>query len=153
MVRSGAGISYDGVTGTRHHVAVEFEHVALVIRAAEGHLLARWLYAELEHLSAHEGLLRLGRVGNPVLARLEIRDADLAAAVDERATTVDRSGMTERRGRSKVVAWTVAAVVSLVLVAIFGVPAIADRITPYVPNSIERKFGAAVDAQVRGMLD
>jgi Zn-dependent protease with chaperone function len=32
------------------------------------------------------------------------------------------------------------------------VPAIAERITPYVPNAVERKFGEAVDAQVRGML-
>src|SRR5262245_14794849 len=98
-------------------------------------------------------MLRLGRLGNPVLARLEIRDPALAAAIDDLAVTVDRTGATERRGRTKVVAWTIAAVLSLVLVGIFGVPAIADRLTPYVPNTVERRFGEAVDAQVRAMLD
>src|SRR5215510_4458963 len=153
MVTSGPGIYYDGTTSTRHEVSVELDRVGVLVRAAEGHLLARWRYAELEHLSAPDGMLRLGRLGNPVLARLEIRDPALAAAIDDLAVTVDRTGATERRGRTKVVAWTIAAVLSLVLVGIFGVPAIADRLTPYVPNTVERRFGEAVDAQVRAMLD
>jgi Zn-dependent protease with chaperone function len=152
MVRSGFGRFYDGMTGARHDVAVELDRAALLVRAGEGHLLARWPYEELEHLSGPDDLLRLGRKGNPTLARLEIRDNELAAAIDELATTIDRTGASERRGRNKVVVWTLAAVISLVLVAIFGVPAIAERVTPYVPNAVERKFGEAVDAQVRGML-
>src|SRR5712691_5473850 len=104
-------------------------------------------------MSADEGMLRLGRIGNPVLARLEIHDSELATSIDDLAATVDRTGATERRGRTKVVAWSTAAVVSLVLVGIFGVPAIADRLTPFVPNAVERRFGEAVDAQVRSMLD
>jgi Zn-dependent protease with chaperone function len=150
---SGAGIFYDGVTSTRHDVSVELERAALLVRAAEGHLLARWPYADLEHLSAPEGLLRLGQRGSTALARLEVRDAALAAAIDERAVTVDRTGATERRGRAKVVAWSVAAVISLVLVGVFGVPMIADRLTPYIPDAAERRFGETVDSQVRAMLD
>jgi Zn-dependent protease with chaperone function len=153
MVTSGPGVYYDGTTSTRHEVSVELDRVGVLVRAAEGHLFARWRYGELEHLSGPDGMLRLGRLGNPVLARLEIRDATLAAAIDELAATVDRTGATERRGRTKVVAWSVAAVLSLVLVGIFGVPAIADRLTPYVPAAVERKFGEAVDGQVRAMLD
>jgi Zn-dependent protease with chaperone function len=153
MVRSGPGIFYDGRTSTRHDVSVELDRVGLLVRAAEGHMLVRWPYAELEHLSAPEGVLRLGRIGNPVLARLEIRDPTLAASIDELAASVDRTGAIERRGRTKVIAWSLAAVLSLVLVGVFGVPAIADRLTPYVPNGVERKFGEAVDAQVREMLD
>jgi Zn-dependent protease with chaperone function len=153
MVRSGPGIFYDGATSTRHNVSVELDRIGLFVRAPEGHLLARWPYGELEHLSAHDGMLRIGRIGNPVLARLEVHDPALAAAIDELAATVDRTGVVEQRGRTRVVAWTIAAVVSLILVGVFGVPAIADRLTPYVPNAVERKFGEAVDAQVRAMLD
>jgi predicted Zn-dependent protease len=51
------------------------------------------------------------------------------------------------------VGWSIAAVVSLVLVAVFGVPAIADRVTPLVPYVLERKLGEAVDAQLRRQLD
>jgi Zn-dependent protease with chaperone function len=152
-MRSGPGVFYDGTTSARHSVSVELERDALLVRAAEGYLLARWPYGELEHLSAHEGMLRLGRAGSPVLARLEVHDPALAAAIDERAATVDRTGASERRGRAKVVFWSIAAVVSLVLVGIFGVPAMADRLTPYIPFGLERRLGEAVDAQIRPMLD
>ena len=43
--------------------------------------------------------------------------------------------------------------ISLVLVAVFGVPAIADRLTPLVPYTWERKLGDAVDVQLRRHLD
>jgi Zn-dependent protease with chaperone function len=152
MVRSGPGVFYDGTTSTRHSVSVELDRVGLLIRAAEGYLLQRWPYGELEHLSAHEGLLRLGRIGNPVLARLEVQDPVLAHAIDEMAATVDRTGTSERRSRAKVVAWSVAAVISLVLVAVFGVPAIAERLTPLVPFTWERKLGETVDVQLRRHL-
>ena len=153
MVRSGPAVFYDGTSSTRHSVSVELDRAGLLIRAAEGYLLERWPYGELEHLSAHAGLLRLGRVGSPVLARLEIQDTALAHAIDEMAASVDRTGTTERRSRTKVVVWSVAAVISLVLVAIFGVPAIAERLTPLVPLTWERKLGDAVDAQLRRALD
>src|SRR5262245_22161945 len=153
MTRSGPGIFYDGKTSARHAVRVELERTSLLVRAAQDHVLAHWPYGELEHLSAHDGMLRLGRIDNPVLARLEIHDPELAAAIDELAATVDRTGAVGRRGRTRVVAWTVAAVASFILVGIFGVPAIADRLTPYVPSAVERKFGEAADAQVRAMLD
>jgi Zn-dependent protease with chaperone function len=153
MVRSGAGVFFDGQTSARQAVSVELDRAGLLIRAAEGHLLARWPYAELEHLSAHDGMLRLGRTGSELLARLEIRDQELATAIDEFAATVDRTGTTERRGRVRVVAWSVAAVVSLVLVGVFGLPVVADRVTPYVPLGLERRLGDAIDPQVRSMLD
>ena len=53
----------------------------------------------------------------------------------------------------RLVLWSLAATVSLLLVAVFGVPEIANRLTPIVPYSAEIKLGAAVDAQVRGILD
>jgi Zn-dependent protease with chaperone function len=51
------------------------------------------------------------------------------------------------------VVWTVAAAASLVLVGVFGLPALSDRIAPLIPFSVEQKFGAAMDVQVRSMLD
>ena len=39
------------------------------------------------------------------------------------------------------------------LAAVFGVPALADKIAPLVPLRAERWLGEAVDAQVRKMLD
>ena len=153
MTTSGNGIFFDGESTARREVTVEAAPDAVRVRLDDGRLLAQWPYAEIEHLSAPEGVLRIGRIGSPVLARLEVRDVDLARAIDDYAVTVDRTGGTERRGRSKVVFWSVAAMVSLLAVAIFAVPEIATRLAPIVPYSVERRLGDAIDIQVRRALD
>jgi Zn-dependent protease with chaperone function len=150
---SGTGFYYDGMTSARRAVAVEAAADGLRLHNADGSLLAEWPYAELRAMSAPQSVLRLARVNSPGLARLEIRDPALAAEIDDRADTLDRSGATDRRNRTRVLAWTVAATVSLVLVALFGLPALVERLTPLIPISLEHKFGAAIDAQVRAMLD
>ena len=150
---SGAGIYFDGETGARHNVGVALDTSGLIIAGADGQLLAQWRYGELESLAAPDNVLRLGRRNNTVLARLEILDPALAAAIDARAVNIDRTGALRRRQRASVIGWTVAATVSLVLAAYFGVPALAEKIAPLVPAAVERKLGDAVDMQVRGMLD
>lgn len=153
MRTAGPGIFYDGATSERHDVSVEVDADALGVRAAEGHLLVRWPYSELAHYPAPEGRLRLGRIESRNLARLEVRDPKLAAAIDDLAASVDQTGGIERRGRRKVIFWSLAATASLFAVAVFGVPAVADRLAPYIPRGMEQKLGNAVDAQVRAMLD
>ena len=64
-------IFFDGSTATRHDVSVELAPVALRVRDNQGGVLAEWPYDQLETLSAPDDVLRLGRAGNPVLARLE----------------------------------------------------------------------------------
>jgi Zn-dependent protease with chaperone function len=153
MTTSGQAIFFDGVTSARHDVTVELLPATLQVRSADGNILADWPYGEIEALSAPEGLLRIGRAGSPILARLEVHDPQLAHAIDELSIPIDRSGKIGRRGRRKVVFWSVAATVSLLLMAIFGVPEIATRVTPLVPYAAEQRLGAAVDGQVRNILD
>jgi Zn-dependent protease with chaperone function len=153
MTTSGRATYFDGVTSARHDVTVTLGASAIQIIAADGHMLAEWSYAELESIPSPQGLLRIGRIDNPVLARLDVRDAKLAAAIDDLSVPIDRSGRTERSGRRRVVLWSLAATVSLLLVAVYGVPEIASRLTPIVPYAAEIKLGAAVDAQVRSILD
>ena len=150
---TGPAIFFDGITSARHAVTVELGAAVLIIRSTEGRTLAEWPYDEMEELSAPKGLLRIGRSGSATLARLEVVDQNLAAAIDDRSVPIDRTGAAERRGRRKVVFWTIAATFSLVLMAIFGVPEIATRLAPHIPLSAERRLGAAVDAQIRSMLD
>jgi Zn-dependent protease with chaperone function len=153
MAAAGSGIFFDGVTSARRPVLVELGRDGVVVRdALERDMLARWPYAELDHLAAPQGVLRLGHAGARTLARLEVRDPALAAAIDEASVPVDRSGANERRSRLKVIAWSIAAVVSLVLGGAFGIPALADRIAPLVPLRAERWLGEAVDMQARRML-
>ena len=104
-------------------------------------------------MSAPEGVLRLGRRGETLLARLEIRDPALIVAIEDRAAGLDRSGAAERRLRRKVVGLSVAAAASLTVTAIFGLPALASRIIPFVPLAAERRLGDAIDSNIRPALD
>jgi Zn-dependent protease with chaperone function len=149
---SGAGIFYDGQTSARHQVAVEAAPDALRIRGEDGKLLAEWHYDGLEHVASADDVFRVGLAGNPVLARLEVRNPALAAKIDDYALQIDRTGGISRRARKRVIAWSVAATVSLVLAALYGVPALVERLAPLVPWSLEHRLGLAVEAQVRSML-
>ncbi len=149
----GSAIFFDGLTSARHEAWVALGAGGLHIAGRNGVLLAQWPYDEIEELPAPAKVLRLGRRGNPVLARLEVFDPAFAAEIDLRAKHVDRTGALQRRQRWRVVGWTVTAMLSLVAVAYFGVPAIADRLAPLVPLSVEKKLGDAVEVQVRGVLD
>ncbi len=152
-MNSGSGIYFDGVTSTRRDVSVTLAPSSLRISAQNGPLLTEWPYDQIEGLSAPDSVLRLGRRGSATLERLEVLDPALAAEIDARASLVDRRGLLQRRQRMRVIGWSVAATASLVLVAWFGVPAIAARLTPLLPPAAERKLGDAVNMQVRGMLD
>ena len=153
MTTSGAAIYFDGATSARHDVTVELTSATLRVSGADGVVLADWTYPEIETLSAPDGVLRIGRAGSAVLARLEVRDPALITAIDDRCVTIDGTGRTERRMRRKVVFWSFAAAASLVLVAVFGVPIIATRLAPLVPYRVERLLGDAVDKLVRSTLD
>jgi Zn-dependent protease with chaperone function len=150
---SGAALYFDGTCSARNDVVVETTEAGLQIFSSDRHLLDEWLYAELRRQAAPDGVLRLGRHGETMLARLEIRDAALASAIEDRAVTLDRGGAAERRLRRKVVILSLAAVVSLIFTAIIGVPVLATRVTPLVPIAVEQKLGDAVDNQIRATLD
>jgi len=150
---SGRAIYFDGTCSARNDVVVEAGTAGLRIISSDRRLLDEWLYAELRRQAAPDGVLRLGRHGETLLARLEVRDAALAAAIEDRAVTLDRGGSAERRLRRKVVILSLAAVVSLILTAIIGVPVLATRLTPLIPIAFEQKLGNAVDSQIRATLD
>jgi Zn-dependent protease with chaperone function len=152
-MKSGAGIYFDGITSARNVAGATLAPSALQISDRDGRLLAEWPYDEIESLAAPDNVLRLGRRGNAALARLEIFDPEFAASIDSRAAYIDRSGVRQRRQRTSVIGWSIAATASLLLVAYFGVPAIAAKIAPLVPVSVDRKLGAAVDMQLRSLLD
>ena len=99
-------------------------------------------------------VLRLGKAGSPVLARLEIRDPDWPPPIDDLSLPVDRSGRSERRMRSKVVVWSLAATASLVLVAV--VVRATHRDAAHAADSLLGRAQARRSrskAQVRASLD
>ncbi len=83
------------------------------------------------------------------LARLEIADAALQAAIAARCPALD---LGEEKQTWRIVGWSLAAVTSIVLLGIFVVPIIADRLVPFVPQAFERRLGEAVDKQAEAMF-
>lgn len=139
-------IFFDGVSSRRRQVTLALGD-ALEI-AEEGVAPLRWAYADIRRADSPAGVLRLACTSAPSLARLEIRDAALAADVTARCLRLDEH-QTSRRGVAKIVGWSVAAAVSIVCVVLFGVPLAADRLAPLVPKPIERRIGDASEVQVK----
>ena len=150
---TGTALYFDGTSSARHNVSVEAAPEGLRIAGTNGVLIAQWPYSDLRAQPAPDDVMRLRRSGGPELARLEIRDPALIAQIDEYADSLDRTGAVERRLRKKVIGWAIAAAVSLGLVGVFGLPALSDHIAPLIPLSAEQRLGAAMDRQVRSMLD
>jgi Zn-dependent protease with chaperone function len=142
-------IFFDGVSSRKRQVTLTLSD-ALEI-AEEGGAPVRWAYADIRRADSPAGMLRLASLSAAPLARLEIRDAALAADVTTRCLRLDEH-QTSRRGIAKIVGWSVAAAVSIVCVVLFGVPLAADRLAPLVPKPIERRIGDASEVQVKAIF-
>jgi Zn-dependent protease with chaperone function len=141
-----SAIFFDGLSNRRRVVTPRLSD-ALEIRE-NGEVLARWAYADIRRADSPSGLLRLSCTSAPVLARLEIRDDKLIATLVTLCRRLDENSP-NRKGVAAIVGWSLAAAVSIVLVVLFGVPLAADRLTPLVPDSFERRLGDVAEAQVK----
>jgi Zn-dependent protease with chaperone function len=154
MATGALGIFFDGETSVRRTVWVEIDSASLVIREVDiGEILARWPYSQIKQMSAPEGVMRLGRAGEGSFARLEIRDPAVADTIERLGSSIVAHRDSVGYARGKVVLWMITAAILLVAVGLFGVPALSDRLAPLIPSGLEGKLGAAIDAQVRSMLD
>jgi predicted Zn-dependent protease len=138
---------FDGASSQRHDVEVRLGAVLEI--AGSGGLLERWRYDDVRRVEAPPGLHRYRAASAAELARLEVGDPVLAAAIDKVCHHLRDAGGAGRRALGKIVLLSLAAVASLILLAIFGVPYIADRLALLVPAGAEVKLGDAVDGQVR----
>jgi Zn-dependent protease with chaperone function len=146
---SGFAVYFDGTSSRRRLVTLEFSD-RLEIREYE-HTLAAWSYADVRLADSPSGSLRVTCLTAPELARLEIRDAAVAAELTSRCARLDEN-IPGRHGIARIVGWSLAATVSIVAVVLFGVPLAADRLTPLVPPAFERRLGDVAEGQVKTMF-
>jgi Zn-dependent protease with chaperone function len=139
-------VFFDGTSNRRHAATLAFTD-ALEI-AVDGETKARWAYADIRRADSAPGTLRVFCQSAPPLARLEIRDAALAADLISRTTNIDEHHL-GTRGVAKIVGWSLAAAASIILVVLFGVPLAADRLAPLVPPAFERRIGDVTQQQVK----
>jgi Zn-dependent protease with chaperone function len=144
-----AVIFFDGVSSRRRQATLSFGDALEIGEEGQGeiHRVTRWPYADIRRADSPGGTLRLSCTSAPSLARLEIRDAALGAALAARCPRLDEH-QTSSRGIAKIVGWSIAAAVSIVAVVLFGVPLAADRLAPLVPQPLERRIGDAAEVQI-----
>jgi Zn-dependent protease with chaperone function len=142
----GSAIYFDGTSSRRHAVGIAFKD-QLEISEDEA-MRARWPYADIRKADSPVGTLRLSCQSAPSLARLEIRDAALAADLVSRCGELDKL-LVDGRGVAKIVGWSLAAAASIAAMVFFGVPLAADRLAPLIPESFERRLGDAAETQVK----
>ena len=145
-----AATYFDGTSSRRRAVTLHFAD-RLEISDHE-QTLAVWDYADIRRADSPAGTLRLGCLSAPALARVEVRDHALAAELVSRCARLD-DNTPGRRGVAAIVGWSLAAAVSIVAVVLFGLPLIADRLTPLVPAAFERRLGEVADSQIRTMFN
>jgi len=139
-------IYFDGMSSRRRAAALAFADM-LEIDAGDG-AATRWAYADIRRADSSSGTLRVSCLTAPPLARLEIRDAALAAELTSHCLGIDEN-YPGRRGVATIVGWSLAATVSIIGVVFFGVPLAADRLAPLVPESFERRLGDVAERQVK----
>jgi len=138
-------VFFDGTSSRRHAVEINFSSRLRI--ASAGRSLASWDYVDIRRADGPPNVLRLRCLSAPTLARLEIADAVAAAHCIVLCPDLDAADA--RRGTLRVVALGLAASLSVVGIVVFGLPVLADRLTPFVPQPVERRIGDVAERQIR----
>jgi Zn-dependent protease with chaperone function len=143
------GFYFDGTSSMRHAVVLRLgDRLEILL---DDLIVAAWSYAGIRRADSAHGTLRVSCLTAPVLARLEIRDGAAAAELIARCPQLDANTI-GKRGGAKIVGWSMAAIASIVAMVLVGMPLLADRLTPLLPERFERHLGAIADGQVRTVL-
>lgn len=145
----GSAIYFDGMSSRRRLVMLVFNN-QLEINEDE-RKLAAWPYADVRRVDGSSGTVRLMCLAAPALARLEIRDAAVAAELVARCPRLDEN-IPGRHGVGTIIRWSLAAAISIVAIVLFGVPLAADRLTPLIPQAFERRLGNVAEGQLKVMF-
>jgi len=146
----GDAIFWDGVVARRRPVTVRLAAAGVEI-VENGVVVDRWAYGDLRQ---HDGgdTARFGCTSAEELARLEITDAGVAAALAARAPRLHPSDPKRGRQRLRIVVGSLAVAVSLVLTSLYLLPLAADRLVPFIPIAWEERLGGIADQQVKSLF-
>jgi Zn-dependent protease with chaperone function len=147
--QQGPAIYFDGRTNRKRPVTLRLGGGVEIVE--QDRIVDIWPFGEVRRADGPPNALRLSCVAALPLARLEIADQATKAAVVSHCTALD--AMTRGRvGTGRIIFWSLAAVCSIVGLAVFGIPYAADRLAPIVPYALEKRMGDAADGQIRAAL-
>lgn len=144
-----SAIYFDGTSNRKRRITLRMGTGLELIE--DGRRFGTWPYPDIRRVDGPHGRMRLRSVCALPLARVEFENAAMEQTLASRCPSldIDRGG-TASAGR--IVLWSLAAICSIIAVAYYGIPVIADRLAPYMPAQVEARIGEAVDTQVRALF-
>lgn len=142
-------VFYDGESARRRTVSLRITASSLDLHEGP-EWIASWPVGAVRRRDAPNGILRLACESGPSLARLDVTDGSDQAAVLARCTRLREGEHKERTGR--ILLWSALAALSIAFCVLVLLPVAADRVTPFIPDALERRLGRAVDNQVRAIF-
>lgn len=140
------GSYFDGVSARPRPVRLRLTDRLEV--SGEG-IFHDWNLMDLRAAPTQPPVMRIGPVNG--LGRVELSDATMAAVLPIRCPDLRKEEETGG-GILRIVGWSVAAGISVLAAAIYGMPLLAGIIAPLVPDPVEAQLGAAVDNQIVTVL-
>lgn len=140
---SGEAIYFNGRSNRKRRVML---HLAAALDIVEdGMLVDSWPFDAIRRADGPPEQLRLSCRAALPLARLEITDPAMQQTLLARCTALD---VGRERQTWRIAGWSLAAVVSIFALVVFGIPLAADRMAPLVPRVVEKRIGNAVEKQM-----
>lgn len=142
---------FDGQSNRKHLVNLRLGEQCDIVE--DDVVIAQWPYDRIRRVDGPPQVLRVSCQAAPPLARLEIPDGALRTEFAERCLHLDVGSSGGKGTTTRIVGWSLAALVSILLVVIYGVPFAAERLAPLVPPSFENRIGQVADKQIRLVFD
>ena len=143
----------DGLVSVVRDVACRLEGTSLVIDdAATREELDRWPAESVFPLEARRHELRIGVAGRPYGARLAINGVEPVRAAHQLLPALTHRHRAERGRQLRALGLATAALVSVVVAYIYGIPLLARNIVALVPPEWEAQLGEAAVVQIEAAL-
>ena len=144
MPRNWNGFYLDGLSATRHPITVHITETALHFLRPDGQQVS-WPYRKIRQTQgAYEGEEVRLEYGAPLAQTIIVQNAEFLADLHKAASTTF-SHLHDPRLRGRRLQWTILASLALVVIVagiyVWGVPVTANWLAPHVPLSWERQLG------------
>ncbi len=143
-------IYFDGSDNRRHQVKLRLGSTLEIAEA--GVLVAAWPLMSIRRADGADTELRLSCATAAELARLVVTDPRMRQAILARCPAFYAQSA-DSRSTLRIIGWSFAAAASIVLVTLYGIPLLADRLAPLAPPAFERRIGDMVDGQMSRLFD
>ncbi|MBV1701047.1 MAG: M48 family metallopeptidase [Hyphomicrobiales bacterium] len=143
---------FDGQDNRRRAVTVHVRDT-LIIEAGDT-VLARWPLADVRLMPSADGMARYRLAELASLARLEVTDEWLMAAIRRACPNLGRGNgaVASRRQTLRILGGALAAAASVLALVLYGLPLIADRLAPHIPPLIQHEIGEVSAKQLHERL-